>query len=683
MTNDEILKSFPRSGLLESKITPEMITGKTKVPVSNYKPTPEEQMVRSMIIKHFTLGDLNQRKPRREFNDLALLVRAQIDRMSFNIYQPNDGDPLDGNITQAWKSNAIRPTTRNKVISIAAHATARILFPKIFAQDEQSEDQEDCAQVMEDLMEWTGQQSDYSKTGLYATINALVEPASIVYTDYSETYRRVKSEKGADGLWHWEEVLDNVLSGFQDAIVPVDELYIENFYEHDIQKQGWLIWRRVHNYSLMEAKYGHLPNFKHVKPGIQIVYDDANRLFYEVYDSSMRGEMCEEIIYWNRTNDLKIIMVNGVMLTDYDNPNPRQDKLYPFTKFGYELIDGGRCFYYKSLAFKMGQDAKVINTLYQMVMDGTYLQLFPPMINKGGEAIGSDVLIPGAVTTFSDPNADLRPLTTQNNIGAGIQAMGQVEQSISETSMDQWMQGTGVSGKRMAAYSMSIIQQNANTLLGLFIQMISIFVKDFGKLRLGDILQYMTIADVQKIEDDGPLVFKAFLLHNKQSKGRQVTKKIQFDNTLPEDVSDEGMDWLSIETLEKGGGMNSKNELWRVNPEKFRELQFTVAINPDVLNPMSEETEKEMGLEAYDRLIQNPSADPEMVTKEFLLKNYKASQRDPDKFIKTQNPAASNDPLALAQQVAQNGGKPLPGGKPGVAPQQPNPAQVAQGLPKV
>jgi hypothetical protein len=291
MSNEDLIKSFPRSGQLESKITPEMITGKTKVPVSNYKPTDEELTVRSMIIKHFTLGDLNMRKPRREFNDLALLVRAQIDRMAFNSYQPNDGDPLEGNVSQAWKSNAMRPTTRNKVISIAAHATARILFPKIFAEDEQSENQEDAAQVMEDLMEWSGQQSDYTKTGLYATINALIEPASIVYTDYSETYRKVKSEKQPDGTWKWTEVLDDTLSGFQDAVVPVDELYIENFYEHDIQKQGWLIWRRVHNYSLMEAKYGHLPNFQYVKPGIQIIYDDANRLFYEVYDASMRGEM--------------------------------------------------------------------------------------------------------------------------------------------------------------------------------------------------------------------------------------------------------------------------------------------------------------------------------------------------------------------------------------------------------
>lgn len=662
-------KKYPNT-----KLSPDIITGKEQLDISDYHPDDETTRVRQMIVSQFTLGDLNLRKPRREFNDLPLIIRAQIDRMSFNTYQPNDGDPLEGNESMAWKSNAIRPTVRNKVISIAAHATARLLFPKIFAQDEQSDNQHDAAQVAEDLMEWTGEQSDYPVTGLKATINALVEPASIVYTDYSETYRRIKSEKDKDGKWIWKEELDPTLSGFQDATVPVEELYIENFYEHDIQKQGWLIWRRVHNYSLMEAKYGHLGNFKYVKPGVQLIYDDANRLFYEVYDATMRQHMCEEVIYWNRTLDLKIVMVNGVMLTDADNPNPRKDKLYPFIKFGYELIDGGRFFYYKSLAFKLGQDAKVINTLYQMIMDGTYLQLFPPMVNIGDSIIGSDVLIPGAITSLPT-GSDMKALTTMNNIGAGINSMFQVEKSLTETSNDQWMAG-GQMGKRQTAYAMSIIQQNANTLLGLFIQMISIFVKDFGKLRLGDILQYLTIVDVNKIEGNGELVFKAFLVHNKQSEGKSMTRKIQFDNTLPQDISSDKELEMSIDTLDKSGGMKSDNELWRVNPELFRNLSFMVAINPDVLNPMSEELEKQYGLEGYDRLIQNPIADPEMVTKEFLLRNYKQSKRDPDKFIKQQTGANPNDPLAMAKQVGQNNGQPLPGGKMPIQTPQP------QGQPK-
>ena len=63
-----------------------------------------------------------------------------------------------------------------------------------FALDEQTE----AAQVMMDLMEWAGNQSDYSKTALYATISSLVNPASIIYTEYAETYREVKREKGAN-----------------------------------------------------------------------------------------------------------------------------------------------------------------------------------------------------------------------------------------------------------------------------------------------------------------------------------------------------------------------------------------------------------------------------------------------------------------------------------------------------
>ena len=79
------------------------------------------------------------------------------------------------------------------------------------------------------------------------------------------------------------------------------------------------------------------------------------------------------------------------MLTDFDNPNPRQDKLYPFDKFGYEPINN-RFFYYKSLAFKLQHDADIINTIYQMVIDGTFLAIFKPMVNVGGEIIASDVI---------------------------------------------------------------------------------------------------------------------------------------------------------------------------------------------------------------------------------------------------------------------------------------------------
>jgi hypothetical protein len=159
---------------------------------SNYQPYEKEKTRRSEILHDFTWGHVTMYKPRREFNDLSVISRLTVDKMSFNTYQPNDGDALEADVTNSWKSRAMKPVIRNKVMSIAAHATARLLFPKIFAYNKEDEEEEDAAIVLESLQEWAADKSNYAKTSLYAIITALWSPSSIVYTDYCETYREVK-----------------------------------------------------------------------------------------------------------------------------------------------------------------------------------------------------------------------------------------------------------------------------------------------------------------------------------------------------------------------------------------------------------------------------------------------------------------------------------------------------------
>ncbi len=621
-------------------------------PKSTYAPDQEVIDLSQSIINDFALGDMTMRKPRREWNDMATIDRMTIDQMAFNTYQPNDGDSPQGDEISSWRSNAVRPVVRNKVISIAAHATARLVFPKIFAYDETSDEQKDAALVMEDLMEWAADQSDYSKTSLYATISALVNPASIVYTEYSETYRTVKRGKKDDGTYETEDILDEEFSGFQDTIVPVDELYIQNFYEHDLQKQGFLIWRRVIPYSTAQSKYNSFENFKYVRPGVQVIYNDANQTFYEVYDSNMRQYDVEEVIYWNRNKDLKIVMLNGVMITDVDNPNPRNDKRYPFMKFGYELIDEGKCFYYKSLVFKMGPDAKIVNSLYPMIIDGTYLNIMPPMVVTGSEIVGSDVIVPGAVTTITDEGSTLTAIQTATNLKQGFDTLRVVEQSTDESSQSPISQGQQTTNTNTTAYEISRLEQNASTVLGLFIQMRGIFVKDYGTLRLSDILQYMTVAQVENLEEGSlDLVYKTFLLPQKQAKGSTKARKLIFDQTLPsEPITEEQHESLSFDTLENE---DDETELYRINPELFRNLNYKVKISPDILNPMSEDLERAFMLEEYDRAILNPLLDQNQVTRDFLLGAYPKSRKDPEKYMAKQQPGA-----------------PMMGGQPGSAPLQ-------------
>ena len=619
--------------------------------IADYNPTEEENQVRALILKHFVLGSVNQYTPRVEFNDLSLIGRDQYDMMSFNTYQPNNGEAWEGNPQGAWRSRALRPVVRNKCMSIAAHATARLIFPKVFAFNENSDEQREAAEVIEDLMEWSGDISDYSHTALMRVITAMSSPASIGYTEYGEVTRLVKTHKDESGKWIEKRVRDEAYPCFMDTIVPVNQLYIQNFYEPDIQKQGWLIWRKVYSFSEAQSKYmGIYENWKYVRPGVQTIYDDANRTFYYVYDPNMRQEDVEEITYWNKNLDLKITMVNGVMLTSHDNPNPRQDKLYPFDKFGYEPIHN-RFFYYKSLAFKLQHDAEIVNTLYQMVIDGTYLSIFKPMVNVGGEIIASDVIVPGAVTTLSSPDADLRAINVGSDLRSGLETLSVVEKSINESSQEPLQQGVAESSGT-TAYEISKLEQNANTVLGLFLQMIVKHVKDFGRLRLGDIIQHLTMPEVIQITGEPETAYQTFFLKGAAESGDK-NKKIQFDKDMPDEMTEDAYLAASYRLLDEEDEKDMT--ITKVNPSLFRNLKYMITVSPDIMSPRSKDLERALDLETFDRMVQSPVANQEEAYRLLLTTNPK-TMKDPDKYVAEQPeaqpeteqamPAAGNSPLA-------------------------------------
>lgn len=635
--------------------------GEIEGEIMDYNPTDEEKNVRDLILKHFVLSTVNMYTPRVEFNDLSLVTRDQYDQMAFNTYQPNNGQGWEGEPQSAWRSRAIRPVIRNKVMSIAAHATARLLFPKIFAFNENSDEQKEAAKVMEDLMEWSGEISNYPYNALVRVITALSSPASVGYTEYGDVTRLVKVEKTGD-KWIEKRVHDEAYPCFMDAVVPVTQFYIENIFESDIQKQGFVIWRKVYSFSTAQGRYnGVYDNFKYVRPGVQTIYDDANRQFYYVYDPNMRSEDVEEIIYWNKNLDLKIIMINGVLMTPHDNPNPRQDKFYPFDKFGYELING-RFFYYKSLAFKLQHDAEIVNTLYQMVIDGTYLSIFKPMVNVGGEIIASDVIVPGAVTTLSSPDADLRAINVGSDLRSGLETLSVVEQSINESSQAPLQAGQDATKGGTTAYEISKLEQNANTILGLFIQMIAKHVRDFGNLRLGDIVQYLTLPEVSDITDDAELTYRTFFM-----KGKDKNKKIIFDADLATEYTNEEYLDASLSVKEEESQKNM--EISKVNPIMLRELKYMITISPDVLNPRSTDLERAYDLEAFDRMIAQPTVfDPEETGK-LLLKSNPSTKSDVDKYLAKALPVQQGVMPGVAMPNAGNsplnamGGK-LPTGSP-------------------
>jgi hypothetical protein len=282
-----------------------------------------------------------------------------------------------------------------------------------------------------------------------------------------------------------------------------------------------------------------------------------------------------------------------------------------------------------------------------MIIDGTYLNIFQPMTNIGSETIGSDVIVPGKVTTLTDPNSKLTPIAVAGNLKAGMDTLMEVEKSVSESSQSSIQEGQQQSGDN-TAYEISRQEQNANTVLGLFIKMIAQYVRQYGRLRVGDILQHLTIVDVDKITDDAELVYKTFLV---KGKGQQDKKKIEFTSDIPDEPvsSNDALD-RSYDVLKEEKNINM--EIYKVNPKLFRELMYKLIISPDVLHPRSDDLERAMKLELYDRAIANPMADQEAVFKDFLLGAYKDIKK-PDDYV------AEQQPMQQQQQ-----GQPSQGGQP-------------------
>ena len=77
-----------------------------------------------------------------------------------------------------------------------------------------------------------------------------------------------------------------------------------------------------------------------------------------------------------------------------------------------------------------------------------------------------------------------------------------------------------------------------------------------------------------------------------------------------------------------------KVKIMKVNPKLFRKMKFMVKVSPDMAIPLSDNIQRALNLEVFDRAIQMPMADQEALYREMLLGSYPQTKDDPDRFIK-------------------------------------------------
>jgi hypothetical protein len=595
-----------------------------------YNPSQEAKDITARVRDDFDIGYTNWNKPLNEYNGRSVIEEINANQKAFNSYIP----PRSEDPEESWRAQTVRPIVRNKLISIAAHVTAAIIYPNIFAQTQDDDEDKMAAEIMKDIVDWIIDNSNYSKSFINAVISALVDPAVVVEQEFREVIREVRRMQ-ADGSYTKEEIVDEVLSGFQTHVVPLSEILLANLYEPNIQRQRFIIRQRYIDYGEAKLEYGDHENFKFVTPGSYAYFDIQTQTFYETKQLETKN-LVHEVKYYSRLDDLELTFVNGVLVSDPDCPIKRYDKLYGFAMSGFEPINNGVFALYKSAANKLGPDEDLVNTLYNMVMDGTFMALMPPLAIYGKDQINSSVMIPGSMTNFS-AESKVDSIGPRSDLRAGLMAIEEVEKSISESSQDNMRSGQAIGGER-TAYEVQALQENAQKMLGLFGKFIMFLVHDIGQLMVGDILQYMTVPDIKKITNvTDPVAYKTLLIPEKIQNGKKITKKIKFTGEyLDKDDVNPAVESMKIYKEEKKAGENVR--IYKINPEIFRNIKYKIVITPDKFENRSKTLEKALNLELYDRAIANPLVDQNAVTRDFLFETYKPGQSE--KYMKKEEPVA-------------------------------------------
>lgn len=647
-----------------------------KLTVSAYNPSEEIKLLFARVQTDYQIAWSLQNRTFDEFDGCSLLQRSKLDQQTFGAFVGAQFVPEQ----KRWRWRGRKNTARNNVIGILAHVIAGMLFPYCYAYNEDDEEDEMTAKVMRILIENHLKKADYELKFLFMMTSALVNPAVFVEVDYIEAIQRIKV-KNADGSYRVEEAVDELLSGLNLNIIPIDSVLLSDFYTFDLQRQPNII--RVRRIPWDEARKIYAgkyfdadgkDQFDYVMAGMTrvVMAGMSNQTLYDIDWTEADPNYVQIVTAMYRPEDLEVDFVGGVYmgpLKDVYNSNPFKHRrmslikdewisipVYNIAKSGFEPLDpAGRFAYYKSACFKEFWDDASQNRAYQLAQDGMSLDVIKPVFMSGVAKVDSTVMVPGA-TIGMPQGATVTPYQLSPNLAAALDIMRVNKDDMSLSTQDQQQSGSPQPG--VTATASIKAEQNAKIILGVFAVMIADLVRQVGELTMDCIIMHTTVGEIDAtIPGKLKMKFRKVLTQGKEN-GKDVTNKIEFSSDMMGDnMTPEKANQLEWDMFYKNGGLQAKQIEYKVNPYKFARNQFSLYIDPDTIISRSMGTDQMRKDRAFNILLDPrvaPFIDQQAVVDKYVLEEY--SDGDPDQFKKKQIPGGD-----MLNQVMGTSGAAMPG----------------------
>lgn len=597
--------------------------------------------------------------PFREFDGVSLLDRAKADQETFAAYVGVEYTPKH----KRWRFKGRKNTARNKIIGILAQVISGMLFPAVYAKNENDEEDKMTAKVMGILIEEHLRKAHYETKFLYMTLSMLVNPASIAEVEFVTSIQKIKQQirdKKGKVTVKVIEAVDEVLSGVQLNMVPIDEIFFGDYYSGtgSVHSQPHIFRERRVSYdyarSIYAGKYfdeNGKDLFDQVQAGrTRWISTDANQTLFDIDYTVSDGNFVQILTGYYRSEDIEATFVGGIPMMnqkDVYNTNPFTHRrmsyingdwvsvpIYKFGMSGAEPIDpSGRFLWYKSTAFKEYWDDQKLNLLERLTVDGVHLDVIKPLFLSGVAKADATVMAPGA-TVGMPMGARMDAYSLSPNLAAAMRVMMDGKQDISESTLSSIMQGQMGPATTATQVVASVNQARVN--LGVIGMGLAKLIREVGELTMDLEVQHTTIGELDAtVPENLRMKYKPILAKGKE-KGKNVTNRIVFsDRMIGKKMSTSEIRRREYELLEKAGGTDSDQRIWEVNPYRFARTCYSMFIDADKIVQRSMGTDRQEKELAFEKLTDPrvlPFTDPEAVVRDFVLDEY--SDGDPDRYAK-------------------------------------------------
>lgn len=624
---------------------------------SQYQPPREVRELFAKVQADYQTGYMLQNRTFDEFDGLSLLQRSRLDQQTFAAYVGAEFVPVH----KRWRFRGRPNTSRNKLIGILAHMLAGMLYPFVYAKNEEDEEDKMTARVMRILVEDYLRKADYEIKFLFMVLSALVNPATYVSVEYVEAMQRIK--KNVNGKWEVKEVLDDVLSGLVLNTIPIDELLPGDYYSGtgNLQVLPNILRVRRISYdqarSLYAGKYfdDGKDRFDYVKAGQTriVMSGQDNQTLFDVEWTEADANYVQEITAYYRGEDLQVTFVGGVFMgeaKDVYNANPFKHRrfclkgkewesvpVYPFAMTGFEPIDpAGRFLFFKSGAFKEYWDDQLLTHMSRIVADGTTLEVIKPLFMSGVANVDSVVIAPGAAVGMP-MGATVSPWSSGPNLRAAYDSIVNSQQNISESTQDKIQ--SGVTDPNVTATASIQAERNARIFLGVFGLMIGNLIRQVGELTMDLVVAHATVGELDATTPESlRMKYNSFLVKGKD-KGKDVTNKIVFtDEYMGREMDDEEIEQEQWDIYNKSGKTPEERErsdqrLFKVNPYKFARYSYTMFVDPDKIIMKSMGADKQEKILAFNMMSDPrvaPFTDRQAVVDDFVIEEFGGD--NPDRY---------------------------------------------------